>query len=42
MNKDHKEIHAVTLGDYFKYRGTIEFMESLAKNNAGGFLALSD
>jgi hypothetical protein len=42
MNKDHKEIHAVTIGDYFKYRGTIEFMESLAKNNAGGFLALSD
>jgi len=42
MNKQHKEIHAVTIGDYFKYRGTIEFMESLAKNNSGGFLALSN
>ena len=36
------EIHAVTVGDYFKYRGTIEFMESLARANAGSFLALAD
>ncbi|NNL03871.1 MAG: VWA domain-containing protein, partial [Xanthomonadales bacterium] len=28
-NRRQQEIHAVTLGDYFKYRGTIEFMESL-------------
>jgi hypothetical protein len=37
-----KEIHAVTIGDYFKYRGTVEFMESLARANAGGFLALAE
>ena len=36
------EIHAVTVGDYFKYRGTIEFMESLARANGGSFLALAD
>jgi hypothetical protein len=41
-NKRAKEIHAVTIGDYFKYRGTVEFMESLARANAGGFLALSE
>ena len=35
------EIHAVTVGDYFKYRGTVEFMESLARANAGSFLALA-
>ena len=42
LNYDHKEIHAVTVGDYYKYRGTVEFMERLAKNNNGGFLAVSD
>lgn len=36
------EIHAVTIGDYFKYRGTVEFMESLARANDGGFLALAE
>lgn len=41
-NSQGKEIHAVTVGDYFKYRGTVEFMESLARANAGGFLALSE
>lgn len=41
-NTQGKEIHAVTVGDYFKYRGTVEFMESLARANAGGFLALSE
>lgn len=41
-NSPGKEIHAVTIGDYFKYRGTVEFMESLARANAGGFLALAD
>lgn len=40
-NRRSQEIHAVTVGDYFKYRGTIEFMESLARANGGGFLALS-
>ena len=41
-NTKGKEIHAVTVGDYFKYRGTVEFMESLARANSGGFLALSE
>jgi len=40
-NSAGKEVHAVTVGDYFKYRGTVEFMESLARANGGGFLALS-
>ncbi len=35
------EIHAVTIGDYFKYKGTVEFMENLARANSGGFLALA-
>jgi hypothetical protein len=42
LNYAHKEIHAVTIGDYYKYRGTVEFMERLASNNSGGFLAVSD
>jgi len=41
-NNKGREIHAVTIGDYFKYRGTIEFMESLARANSGGFLALAE
>jgi hypothetical protein len=41
-NTGGKEIHAVTIGDYFRYRGTIEFMESLARANSGGFLALAN
>ncbi len=40
-NTRGKEIHAVTIGDYFKYKGTVEFMETLARANAGGFLALA-
>lgn len=40
-NTAGKEIHAVTIGDYFKYRGTVQFMESLARANSGGFLALA-
>ena len=40
-NSESVEIHAVTIGDYFKYRGTVEFMESLARSNSGGFLALA-
>lgn len=35
------EIHAVTIGDYFKYKGTVEFMENLARASSGGFLALA-
>ncbi len=35
------EIHAVTIGDYFKYKGTVDFMENLAKANSGTFLALA-
>jgi len=41
-NTQGREIHAVTVGDYFKYRGTGEFMESLARAKSGGFLALAD
>lgn len=41
-NKRNQEIHAVTIGDYFKYRGTVEFMESLARASGGGFLALAE
>jgi len=40
-NSKGVEIHAVTLGDYFKYKGTVEFMENLARANSGGFLALA-
>ncbi len=40
-NREGKEIHAVTIGDYFKYRNTIQFMETLAKANGGGFMALA-
>jgi len=40
-NTQGMEIHAVTLGDYFKYKGTVEFMENLARANSGSFLALA-
>jgi len=40
-NTQAKEIHAVMIGDYFRYKGTVEFMENLARANSGGFLALS-
>lgn len=40
-NDSNTQIHAVTVGDYFKYQGTVEFMESLARANSGGFLALA-
>jgi hypothetical protein len=40
-NTQAREIHTVTIGDYFKYKGTVEFMENLARSNSGGFLALS-
>ena len=41
-NTNSREIHAVTVGDYFKYRGTIEFMEALARANSGQFMALAE
>jgi len=41
-NSRKLEIHAVTVGDYFKYRGTVEFMEKLARANDGGFIALAN
>jgi hypothetical protein len=40
-NSAHQEIHTVTIGDYFKYQGTVEFMEALARANSGRFLALA-
>jgi len=40
-NVRSKEIHTVTIGDYFKYKGTVDFMQALARANAGGFLALA-
>jgi len=40
-NTRNREIHTVTVGDYFKYQGTVEFMEDLARANAGSFLALA-
>jgi hypothetical protein len=41
-NNKNREIHTVTIGDYFKYQGTVEFMEALARANSGGFLALAE
>ena len=40
-NTQGKEIHAVMVGDYFRYKGTVEFMENLARANSGSFLALA-
>jgi hypothetical protein len=40
-NSQNREIHTVTVGDYFKYQGTVEFMEALARANYGSFLALA-
>ena len=40
-NTRNKEIHSVTIGDYFKYKGTVQFMEDLARANSGSFLALA-
>ena len=41
LNDRSTEIHAVTIGEYFRYRGTVEFMERLAAANNGDFLALA-
>ena len=41
-NRQRQEVHTVTIGDYFKYQGTVEFMEALASANAGRFQALAE
>jgi len=41
MNGGRKEIHTVVVGNYFDYRGTIEFMETLSEANNGQFMALA-
>lgn len=40
-NQGRKEIHSVVVGNYFDYRGTVEFMENLAARNNGQFMALA-
>jgi hypothetical protein len=40
-NNGRKEIHSVVVGNYFDYRGTVEFMENLAAKNGGQFMALA-
>jgi len=41
MNAGRKEIHTVVVGNYFDYRGTVEFMENLSQANNGQFMALA-
>lgn len=41
MNAGRKEIHTVVVGNYFDYRGTVEFMENLSQSNNGQFMALA-
>jgi len=41
VNAGRKEIHSVVVGNYFDYRGTIEFMEKLSQSNNGQFMALA-
>lgn len=41
INAGRKEIHTVVVGNYFDYTGTVEFMERLAEENGGQFLALA-
>ena len=41
LNAGRKEIHSVVVGNYFDYRGTIEFMEKLSQANNGQFMALA-
>ena len=40
-NNGRKEIHSVVVGNYFDYRGTVDFMEELAARNNGQFMALA-
>lgn len=41
LNTARKEIHTVVVGNYFDYSGTVEFMESLSRQNNGQFMALA-
>ena len=41
LNNGRKEIHTVVVGNYFDYSGTVEFMERLAGQNDGQFMALA-
>ncbi len=41
LNNGRKEIHAVVVGNYFDYDGTVEFMERLSESNNGQFMALA-
>lgn len=41
LNNGRKEIHTVVVGNYFDYEGTVEFMEDLAGQNDGQFMALA-
>ncbi len=41
LNGGRKEIHTVVVGNYFDYDGTVEFMEELAAENGGEFMALA-
>ncbi len=41
MNNGRKEIHTVVVGNYFDYKGTVEFMETLSERNNGQFMALA-
>ncbi len=41
MNGGRKEIHAVVVGNYFDYEGTVAFMETVAAGNNGQFMALA-
>ncbi len=40
-NGGRKEIHTVVVGNYFDYKGTVAFMETLAARNNGQFMALA-
>ena len=40
-NNGRKEIHSVVVGNYFDYRGIVDFMEDLAARNSGQFMAMA-
>jgi len=41
INAGRKEIHTVVVGNYFDYKGTVDFMERLSESNNGQFMALA-
>lgn len=41
MNNGRKEIHTVVVGNFFDYKGTVDFMEDLSERNNGQFMALA-